>query len=719
MAVLLLPSVPQIAAAQYPTPDTNYMRRLPNYRWVDDSHYEMVEANGRNSDVTDAATGKTIVVPSFRGSATNGRIAIRREDIAWYDATGKQQKVTGIHNPMFSPDSAKIAFTRNNDLYVYDTASRQEWRVTNDGSKDVYNGYSSWVYNEEILGRKMNYRAFWWSPDGRHIAFMRFDDSKVPVYDHFDDQGVHGKHVLIHYPQPGDPNPSVKMGVADIAARKITWAGYDENADQYFGAPYWKPDGSALWVQWMNRRQDTLKIDEMNLTDGRLQADGGRQTEVGIRNIYTEAQSTWIDLDQENRITFVPEKNLFLLMSDRSGWMHVYAYDMNGKLIRQLTSGDWTVTEINHVDAKKGEVIFTARKENSTRFDLYKVKLNGTGLQRLTFGAYSHRAQLSPAGSYFITSYSSFDSPARLALLDRNGKLIRELGDSRGVDFGKYLPLVRKSEIIRVRTSDGFALPVRIMWPARLDTTKKYPLMAGIYGGPNFSFVSDGYSGGFSLADDTASDMISVQMDHRGSGQFGKMGQNCLYHQLGKWEIEDYTTIIRYLERTYSFIDTSRIGISGFSYGGYVTCLALTKAADVFNYGLAGGSVTDWRLYDAPYTERYMGTPESNPEGYKSSSVMTYVKNYRGLLRLAQGTMDDNVHMQNTIQLASALEDAGKHFEMMLYPGGAHGWLSLHEKYAHYRAEDLRFIRQYLLNKNPFEQKPVVQKPFDKTPRQH
>lgn len=666
-AVLVLPFMFLTAQAQLSGQDTGYIKRLPGMHWIDDLHYSYYSAGLRQNVSVNAATGESVPANTF--------YPVKKREV------GKNENTT------WSPDSLYIAYTRDNDLYIYDTAGKKEWRVTNDGSDAVYNGRSSWVYNEEILGRATNYRAFWWSPDSRHLAFMHFNDTNVPVYDHFNDEGVHGKHTPIHYPQPGDPNPAVKMGIAGIQEHAVTWASYNEQTDQYFGTPYWKPDGSALWMQWMNRRQDTLKIDEVNLQSGAL------------KNIYTESQSTWIDLDLENRITFVPGRKQFILMSDQSGWQHLYLYDYNGKLVKQLTSGQWTVTEINVINKQKGEVFFTARKENSARFDLYKVRLEGGEVRRLTFGPYNHRVQVSPGGSYFITTYSNYATPARMALLNSEGKLVKELGDSKGVAYEHYQPLVRKSAIIRVQTADGFDLPVRITWPAKLDTTRKYPLLAHIYGGPNFTFVTDGFSGGFSIQDDTSSNSIQVLMDHRGSGHFGKAGQNWLFHQLGKWEIADYTTVIRYLEKTYPFIDTTHIGISGFSYGGYITCMALTKAADVFNYGLAGGSVTDWRLYDSPYTERYMGKPDENEAGYKNSSVMTYVKNYKGMLKLAQGTMDDNVHMQNTMQLAGALQNAGKHFELMLYPGGAHGWLNLHEKYAHYMAEDQRFINTYLLNK--------------------
>ncbi|MBV4359192.1 S9 family peptidase [Pinibacter aurantiacus] len=686
-----------------------YFKQVSNYFWQDNAHYVGGTFGSTQLSVTDAKTGQSSqyvrgkVVASERIAINKktGTVVIRKastDDIiggVQYSKrdgevvlvrTSTADSILNTQNATPSPDSTCIAYTRNNDLFVYSIASGKEWRVTTDGSKDVYSGWSAWVYNEEILGRGTNYKAFWWSPDSKRIAFMHFDETNVPVYDHFDDEGVHGKHKLIHYPQPGDANPQVKTGIADVAAKSVVWAAFDEKADQYFGQPYWTPNGSGLWVQWMNRRQDSLKVESVNLADG------------SHKNIYTETQKTWIDLDKDDRITFLPSKNMFLLMSDKSGWRHIYAYDMNGKLIKPLTNGNWTVKEINYADEKNGWIYFTARKENSTRTDLYKVKLDGSKMQRLTFGEYNHRVVLSPDASYFITTYSNYAEPQKVALVDNNGKIIRELADSKGKDYEQFKTLGRHSEIIRVKTPDGFELPVRISWPDKVDSTKKYPLMAAIYGGPDFSFVQDGFAGTFG-ANEKTDDIISIQMDHRGSGQFGKMGQDYLYRQLGKWEIEDYTTVIKFLEKKYPFIDSTRIGISGFSYGGYITCLALTKAADVFTYGLAGGSVTDWKLYDTPYTERYMGTPQDNPEGYKQADVMTYVKNYKGLLRLTQGTMDDNVHMQNTMQLVSALQNTGKHFELMFYPGGAHGWLSLHEKYAHYRKEDQAFIDKNLLRK--------------------
>lgn len=664
-----------------------YFKMLPNYRWVDNTHFVGGTVDGRQAILTDATTGLSSPYEYKRHIQVGNKINVTRSGTIVINNAGQKDSIINTKNATPSPDSSLIAYTKDNDLYVYDVNSLKEWRITNDGSKSIYNGKSAWVYNEEIFGRGTNYKAFWWSPAGNRLAFMHFDETNVPVYDHFDDDaGVHGQHTLIHYPQPGDPNPVVKVAIADIPNKNIVWADFDEKKDQYFGTPYWTPKGDALWVQWMNRRQDSLQIEAVNPSSGKH------------TNIYTETQKTWVDLDLDNRIIFLPNKNMFLLMSDKSGWMHIYAYDISGKLVKQLTTGDWTVKEINYTDEKNGWVYFSARKENSTRTDLYKVKLDGSKLQRLTFGEYNHRIVLSPDASYFVTAYSNFTEPPKAVLVDSNGKIIKELADSKGKDYEQYKKLGRKSEIIRVKTADGFDLPVRIIWPDKIDEQQKYPVMVNIYGGPNSSFVQDGFTGIYG-ANEKSENIISVQIDHRGSGQFGKKGQDYLYRQLGKWEIEDYTTVIKYLEQKYPSIDSTRIGISGFSYGGYITCLALTKAPDVFTFGLAGGSVTDWRLYDSPYTERYMGTPQDNPEGYKQANVMTYVKNYKGLLRLTQGTMDDNVHMQNTMQLVSALQNASKHFELMFYPGGAHGWLGLHEKYAHYRKEDQSFIDKNLLQK--------------------
>lgn len=661
---------------------SGHFKRLPPISWANDRHYFSFEnINGKQERViVDAVTGR--YQPEVRKAPVKPPVVISRKgDIEFADKT----VISGIKVAYFSPDSANIAFVRDNNLVVLNLATKKEWQVTADGGKSVYNGYASWVYNEEILGRGMNYRAFWWSPDGQYIAFFRSDESSVPVHNVFNDAGQHGTNTALHYPKAGDKNPEVRVGIASLAGQQVTWADYDPKTDQYFGAPYWQPDSKAVWVQWMNRRQDTLKVESINLATGRK------------TSVYTEHQSTWVSLDAENRITFLPSKKQFLLMSDKSGWMHLYAHNMEGKELRQLTSGNWSVEKIEYTDEKAGVVYFTARKEHSTRLDLYRINLNGSGFQRLTAGPYNHRVTLSPGGSYFIDHYSNLTTPAKQVLVNNKGKVLKELGDERGPNFASFTG--PKYELLYVKTDDGFNLPVRITWPEQMDTTARYPVMVNIYGGPGRMNVTDGYIAPYASTD--ARPVIQITMDHRGSGHFGKAGENYLYGNLGKWEIADYSFIMKALIKKYPVIDPARIAITGFSYGGYLTCLAVTRGADVFSYGLAGGSVTDWLLYDTHYTERYMGHPQRNAEGYKAAAVMPYVKQYKGMLRLAQGTVDDNVHMQNTMQLVDALQQAGKRFELMYYPGAAHGWFFMREKQAHFMRENDAFIDTYLLKKVP------------------
>jgi dipeptidyl-peptidase-4 len=576
----------------------------------------------------------------------------------------------------------KVAFTRNNDLYVVDITSGKEDRLTNDASDVIYNGWASWVYYEEILGRSSKYKAFWWNPDSKRIAYMHFDDSKVPEFLLFDADRQHGYIEHTRYPEAGDPNPEVKVGIVNIETKQTMWSDFNEHDDQYFGTPFWAPDGSSLWLQWMNRHQNHLIVYAIDPGNGNK------------KPVYDEQQHTWVDwLDT---IQFLSNNKGYIIQSDKSGWMHIYQYDMSGNLIRQITSGNYTVKNVVKINEKKNMIWFTARKENSTRLDLYSIKMNGTDLQRLTFGNYTHTVSASPDDSYFITSYSNINTPTKIALVNSKGKIIREIADSKGHEFGNYQ--MAKKELLRVLTPDSFHLPVLITWPIHMDSSKEYPVVISIYGGPNAGTVFDEWKEIGQNEWWAKEGLIQVAIDHRGSGHFGKVGQNYMYKDLGNWEIKDYSEVVKWLTSK-PFVDKSKICITGFSYGGYTTCMALTRGADYFTHGFAGGSVTDWHLYDTHYTERYMGLPSENAEGYKNSSVKGYIKNYKGNLYIVHGTMDDNVHMQNSIQLIAALQDAKKDFEFMLYPGGRHGWSNLIERWAHFNNEKARYFYKYLLEK--------------------
>jgi dipeptidyl-peptidase 4 len=589
-------------------------------------------------------------------------------------------------NPTVSPDGNQVAYTKDNDLYCYSLIAKKETRLTTDGSETILNGYASWVYMEEILGRRSAYRSFWWSPDSKHISFFRSDDSPVPVFTITDANGLHGVVEKERYPKVGDPNPEVKVGIAKPEGGNIVWADFNAKDDQYFGQPYWMPDGSSLLVQWMNRLQDNLIIYEVSTSTG------------AKREFYNEKQKTWVDLDDGGeRIHFMENKTGFILFNDASGWRHLYFHDMKGKLVNAITSGKFSVTDLTYVDEKKGIVYFMARSlENTARNDFYRVNINGKNMERLTYGEYNNNINLSPDGSYFVSTYSNASTPPRMTLISNKRKIVKELGDSKGPEFDAYN--IAKTELIRVKSEDGlYDLPMKVTWPLNMDKTKKYPVLVSIYGGPNAGSVMDTWSLGGNQQWYAKEGLIQVAMDHRASGHFGKEGVNYMYHNLGYWEIKDYSTMVKWLIANGN-ADASKICITGFSYGGYMSCYALTYGADVFTHGMAGGSVTDWTLYDSHYTERYMGTPANNAEGYKNSSAITHADKYKGMLQIVHGVIDDNVHMQNSIQFISKLQDLKKDFEFMPYPGGRHGWGG--NKGVHFQNLKTKFIYKYLLEKD-------------------
>jgi dipeptidyl-peptidase-4 len=504
-----------------------------------------------------------------------------------------------------------------------------------------------------------------------------------PIYN---SDGQRGFVEETRYPKAGERNPEVRVGFVSAEGGATTWADFNDKDDQYFGWPIWREDGSSLLVQWINRGQDHLKIFDVSPMNG------------SKKIMYEEQQKTWVDLEDKagGRIVFLKTKPAFVLESDKTGWNHLYLHNNNGTLINPITSGNFTVLSVLLIDEKNNLVYFTARgKENTARVDLYAVKMNGTDMKRLTFGDYQHQVSLSPNGKNFVTTYSNTQTPTKVALLDTKGKLVRELGDAKGTDLDNYA--LAKTELIRIKSADGlFDLPAMVTWPSNMDPNKKYPLLVSIYGGPNAGTVMDGWKWNANQQFYAQEGMIQVAFDHRASGHFGKAGVNYMHRNLGYWEMEDYMAMAKWFIQK-GQADPTKICITGFSYGGYMSAYALTYGSNVFTHGMAGGSVVDWKLYDSHYTEKFMDTPAENPDGYKSGNVLTHIDKYKGMLQIVHGTMDDNVHMQNSIQLISALEDKGKEFEFMLYPGGRHGWGGA--KGVHFNNLKTKFIYKYLLEK--------------------
>lgn len=618
-------------------------------------------------------------------------VTIRNKDIYWRRGNDERRltnDTTEEKNPTLSPDKTKVAYTKKNNLYCIDLSDGKEIQLTTDGTQTILNGYATWVYWEEIFGRPTRFRAFWWSPDSKTIAYMRFDENNIKMFPLYVADGTHGYIEETRYPKSGDPNPAVKLGFIQYQGGNTTWVDFGEETNHQLGWPKWMPSGDRLYVQWQNRGQDSLRIFAVNPSDG------------SKKEVYFETQKTWTDLSEaDSRIEFINGGKDMLIQSDKSGWNHLYLYTADGTLKQQITSGEYRVTSIDFIDEKAAIIYFRARtKQRSAETNLFRVRMNGKDLKQITpDGENVGDVNLSPSCTFAAVTHSNLNRPNTVTLFDMNGNTIRTLGGMGDGGVKNYA--LAKTELIRIKSADGkFDLPAIVTWPKQMIADKKYPMLISIYGGPDAGTVYDRWQWSPLREFYATEDIIQVAFDHRASGHFGKEGVNYIHRNLGHWELEDYSTMAKwFIDKGYA--DPAKIAITGFSYGGYMTCLALTKGRDVFTHGMAGGSVVDWRLYDSHYTERFMDMPQENAEGYKISSVLNYADRYKGMLQIVHGTMDDNVHMQNSIQLIGALQDKGKDFEFMLYPNGRHGWRNMPARNNHFENLKTKFIYKYLLEK--------------------
>ncbi len=589
-------------------------------------------------------------------------------------------------NPTLSPDKSKVAFTdKENNLCVWDAATSQVKKLTTDGTNVIMNGYASWVYYEEILGRGSRYKAFWWSPDSKTVAFYKFDDSSISMFPIYDSRGKHGFITETRYPKAGDKNPEVKIAFANVEDGNIVWADFDHKLDQYFGIPFWNADGSRFIIPWMPREQNNLVLYTVN------PADGSKES------IYNENQKTWIDWMED--MHFVEDG--FFMVRDFDMWEQIYFQSFDGKRLDKITEGKNWGTRIIKVDMKEGIIFFTARREVSTRNDVYKVSLKTKKIERLSMGEYNYTGvSVAPDNKHFVAQYSNSNTPTRLSVISIGKKPVEKvIADSKGDKFDEYKLAIPEMLSIEV---DGYVLPAQVIWPVDLDPSKKYPVLVSMYGGPNAGTVMDTWKGISERNQWWAYEgVIQIAIDHRASGHCGKEGLNYLHRNLLNIELVDYIEWIKELHKR-PYVNRDKVGITGFSYGGSMTMLACTAGNDYFKYGIAGGGVYDWGLYDTHYTERYMDRPQDNPDGYANTRLMEKVHRYKGdstnYVKITHGTSDDNVHMQNTMQLIGALQDAGKQFDLMMYPGEFHGYRG--NKSLHSTTGDYIFWYKHLLEKD-------------------
>ena len=592
-----------------------------------------------------------------------------------------------LANPTYSPDGKFLAFTYKGNLYVYDKENGKAKKITEDGSDVILNGRASWVYYEEILGRSSQYKAYWWSPDSKSIAFYRFDDSEVPMFPIYDPSKAKDQILATHYPMSGEKNPEVRIGFADIASGNIVWADFNQKDDQYFGIPFWNSESSRFIVPWMPRVQQDLIFYSVNPKDGSKES------------IYKEHQDTWIDWPEQ----MLFDENGLYMVRDFTMWEQIYYLSFDGKTQRCLTEGkNWDI-KLLKIDPKKQELYFTSKKEISTRVDIYKVNIKKAKTTRISTGDLSYKSlQLSDDFKWMAAICGNARTPDKAVLLptDGSGKMV-VIADGKGKDFDSYE--IALPEMVYITTPDGYTIPGKITLPLDFDPNKKYPVIIYMYGGPNTPVVADSWSYISSSNQWWANqDVIQFSMDHRGSGHCGKEGCNFMYRNFFSIELKDFIEWAKYL-RNLPYVNPDKIGIYGFSYGGSMATLCVTEGCDYFKYGIAGGGVYDYMLYDTHYTERFMDTPQRNPEGFKRTIMADRIKasGYKGdstnYLLLTHGAADDNVHIQNTMALVLELQKMGKQFDLMIYPRQLHGYRGKQGEFSDYC--DYRFWYRHLLGK--------------------
>lgn len=558
-----------------------------------------------------------------------------------------------IANTRVSPDGARVGYVYKNNIYTLDLMSGETAQWTTDGSEVVLNGKFDWVYEEE-LGITQGWE---WSPDSRKISFWRLDQSPEPEFSWLDYNPLHQKLTTIRYPKPGEPNALVKIGVVDLATGKMTWMDLGEETDIYIPRIKWTEDPNFLSIQRLNRRQNRLELLLADIRTGK--------TEI----LLAETDSCWVRV--HHNLFFLEDRKQFVWTSERSGYNHIYLYRFNGELVRQLTSGQWEVGRIYGVDEKNGRVFYASNEGDITESHLYRIDLDGDNKRRLTVDPGWHRADFSCDYSHFIDRWSNSRTPQRWELYSAEGTRIRTLVENTMPVLDEYA--LSYPEFLRFTTADGAELAGSMIKPPDFDENKKYPVLVVCYGGPGGPAIRNMWHGKGFLWDNLLAQhgYLIFRMNNRGSGGRGKAMANMACGDLARWAVFDHIEGAKYLAGL-PYVDQNRIGIRGWSFGGYLTLLAMTKGAEYFAVGVAGAPVTDWRLYDNIYTERYMGLPGENSAGYDSASIFPAIDRLKGKLLIIHGMADDNVHVQNTMQLIEKLQAKGIQFDLMVYPGQDH-----------------------------------------------
>ncbi|HOZ75755.1 MAG TPA: S9 family peptidase [Flavobacterium sp.] len=590
--------------------------------------------------------------PIFRHSFT--------ADYFLYDTASKQltKLFEQVQEPTLSPDAKKIAFAKDNNLFVYDIASKKIAQITTDGKKNsVINGITDWVYEEEFAF----VRAFDWSADSKKIAFIRFDETDVPEFSmSIFHKELYPKVETFKYPKAGEKNSLVSLHVYDVAAASVKKVNLGNYNEFYIARLQWTKDANVLSAQLLNRHQDNLDL---------LFIDGNT---ASAKVVLNEKDKAYVDV--HDNLTFLKD-NSFIWTSEKDGFNHIYLYDKNGRLKSQVTKGNWEVTGYYGFDEKSNTVFYQSVENGSTNRDIYRIGLDGKNKKRLSAATGTHEATFSPNFDLFIDKFSSATVPTTFTLNEaKTAKQVKVIEDNKDLAAKLKAYNLSSKEFFVLKTDKGNELNAWILKPKDFDASKKYPVLMYQYSGPGSQQVNNDWNS----ADDYWFQMLAQQgyivacVDGRGTGFKGAAFKKATQLQLGKYEVEDQIDAAKVIGN-YPYVDKNRIGIWGWSYGGFMASNCLLKGADVFKMAIAVAPVTNWRFYDSIYTERYMQTPQENPSGYDDNSPINHVGKLKGKYLLIHGSADDNVHVQNTMQMIEALVQANKQFDSQIYPDKNHG----------------------------------------------
>jgi dipeptidyl-peptidase-4 len=637
-------------------PGTNQPLAYESFRWARDSRHIAFQADFR---------------PIYRYSGIADFYIYGVEDRSLVLAADDARTAE------LSPDGSLFAYERGGDLYVYDTNSERERRLTTTGSETVWNGVYDWVYEEEFGLTQ----AWDWSPDGRRIAYWQTRVADVPTIQITNWEGQYPRWTVMPYPKVGQANSEVRIGVVDVASAETRWMDTGISGEHYVPRIYWTSDPNTLAVVTLNRAQNHLQLFFFDVRSG------------DRRLVMEERSDAWIDVFDffagVLHYFYFPEGvQEFFWISDRDGYNHLYRYSYDGRLLNQVTKGNWVVTRVEGIDAESRIIYYTGTEESPLERHLYAADFDGGDRRRLTQEAGNHSVDMSPSTEYYVDTWSSTSRPRQVELWsNESGRQVAILEANAQVQEYVRTAAYSPNELFSFATSDGVRLDGSMVRPPDFDPSRRHPVVVSIYGGPGSQQVynewaSDGWSQYLAQQG-----YIVVGLNNRGSGNYGRDFMEIVYGELGRWEANDFVELARWLGEQ-PWVDADRMAILGTSYGGYMAITTLLRHPGVYRLGVANSALTDWRLYDTIYAERYHGLIPKADDAYETSSVLNKVEALEDHLLLIHSGMDENVHPQNTMQLLTALASSGKDADLRFFPPGAHGaafdypsYVTMHEVY--------------------------------------